>query len=428
MKPHRALALGLPFILALCLYQGCSAQESAVNGGTAAAAATGQGGGAAHGATGGVGGTGASAAAGGAAAAGGGGAQQDGGPPPDFDADFHYDAPPYDATLNQDSACAGDTVEASPVPLDIYLMLDRTGSMGQTCNVSWPGNPTAASKWCYAINAIAGYIQDPGSNGNRMAIRLFATNLNNGQCNGAGFSTPAVGLVDLTAQAQQIITAMNNKTPNGTTPTEGALRGIAAYTASIQTPGRVTIGILVTDGEPTDCNQSDSALATIVANHFANTGIHIFMIGMTGASFNRLETWANYPGAISHDDTNDACGNGNGPCHHYNVGDGDPAVFIWALQQIQNAVLGCTYNVPAPSDGGVLDPNAVIIEYQPGGQPPGQQLDRVTDASGCANNPNGWYYNDNNNPTTIQLCSGVCATVQADPNAKVNILLGCQGS
>ena len=103
-------------------------------------------------------------------------------------------------------------------------------------------------------------------------------------------------------------------------------------------------------------------------------------------------------------------------------------MFIAALQQIQNAVLGCTYNVPAPSDGGVLDPNQVIVEYQQGGQPPGQQLDRVNDATGCAGNPSGWYYDNNQNPAMIMLCSGICTTVQADPNAKVNILLGCQGS
>ena len=33
------------------------------------------------------------------------------------------------------------------------------------------------------------------------------------------------------------------------------------------------------------------------------------IVGMTGASFAKLETWASYTGALSHDDTNDACGN-----------------------------------------------------------------------------------------------------------------------
>ena len=428
MKRLRTLALGLPLVLAFALHYGCTGDESSIQGpGTGGDAASGTGangaggGGASSSGTGGGGASSSGTGGGGASSSGtGGGGGNDAG----LDGNFNYDAPPFDAALDEDSACAGDSVEASPVPLDIYLMLDRSGSMSTDCNVTWPNPPSTGSKWCRAINAIAGYVQDVGSEGNRAAIQFFSGNTG---CNGAPFATPAVPLVDLTAQATQIVNALNGQAPSGNTPTEGALNGLAQFTAANQTPGRIIIGVLITDGDPTTCNTSDATLSNIIQQHFDNTGIHTFVVGMTGATFTRLESWADYNGAIQHDDTNDACGQGvNAPCYSYNVGDGDPAVFIWALQQIQNAVLGCTYNIPQPADGGVVDPDQVIVEYQPNGQPPGQELTRVTDVTQCV--PDGWYYDDNNNPTIIQLCPDVCTTVQADQTAKVNILLGCQGS
>lgn len=420
-KSLSLLALSLPLLLATGIHQGCGSSDSSGGGPkTGAGAETGTGTGANGGNGTGAGGTGTGAS--GAGGGNGGNGAADAG----FDADFAYDAPAYDSGFDPDAACAGESVAATPVPLDLYLMLDKTGSMGADCSVTWPNPPSQSSKWCYAVNAIAGYLNDPSTAGNRAAIQFFSGG-GGAQCNGTGLNVAAAGLVDLPAQANVIVAAMDGTGPGGNTPTEGALNGLAQYTASIQSPGRITIGILITDGDPTSCNLNDGVLAAIPAAHFAATGIHTFMIGMTGGTFSRLETWASYPGAIAHDDTNDACGPGVAvPCHSYNVGNGDPAVFTWALQQIQNSVLGCTYNVPQPQDGGVLDPALVVVEYQPGGQPPGQQLTKVADAASCV--PNGWYYDDNANPTTISLCADMCTTVQADSNAKVNILLGCQGS
>ena len=42
---------------------------------------------------------------------------------------------------------------------------------------------------------------------------------------------------------------------------EGALRGIANYTANNQTDGREMIGVLITDGDATRCDTNNSRLA-----------------------------------------------------------------------------------------------------------------------------------------------------------------------
>lgn len=335
-------------------------------------------------------------------------------------ADFSYTPPPFEGAGGD---CVDETAAADPLPLDIYFMLDRSGSMGGDCNVSYPNAPTTNSKWCYAINAIAGYAQDASSNGNRAAIEYFSGSNN---CNG-GYETPAVGLVDLTAQAGTLITSLDGQSSGGSTPTRPAMVGLADFTAANKVQGRTMIGVLITDGDPTSCSPfDDTTLANIAQNHFNAEGIHTFVVGMQGATFSRLETWASYVGALSHDDTNDSCGNCNNcTCHHYNVGNGDPAVFIAALQQIQYAVLGCTYQIPAPSMG-VLDPDLVTVEYLPGGMPPAQPLSRVQDVAACAGD--GWYYDDNANPTQVLLCPTTCTTVQSDPDAEINFSIACQGS
>jgi hypothetical protein len=333
-----------------------------------------------------------------------------------------------------------ETAAAEPVPLDIYFMLDASTSMSLPagyatagdCNVSPPFNPAIDSRWCNALNAVAGYVASAPAAGNRAAVGYFQ-HYTAHNCNGSGYDQPMVGLGTLTGDysghAQVIVEqgygGLNWAYPHSSTPTEGALRGLAAFTAANKSPGRVIIGILVTDGIPTACNTSNATLRGIAQNHFSATGIHTFMVGITGASFDAIENWASYTGAIPHDDTNDACGASYATCHHYNVGNGNPAVFIAALNQIQKSVLSCTFQVPTPSQG-ILDPNLVKVEYSPGGQPPPIELPRVPSAADCAGP--GWYYDNPTNPTTINLCPDSCATVQADSNAEIKIRIACQGS
>ncbi len=48
----------------------------------------------------------------------------------------------------------------------------------------------------------------------------------------------------------------------------------------------------------------------------------------------------------------------------------------------------------------------------------------VPDAASC-NGGSWWYYDDPNSPKAIELCPALCTAINADPGAKVEILLGC---
>ena len=65
------------------------------------------------------------------------------------------------------------------------------------------------------------------------------------------------------------------------------------------------------------------------------------------------------------------------------------------------------------------------MNYSPGGVPPPQPIYHVQSPADCAAN-GGWYYDDNTNPTQVLVCPSTCTAIQSDPNAKVDVLFGCQ--
>jgi hypothetical protein len=400
-------------------FAGCGSPDGSVGGdggfaasgegGSAGSAASGSGGSAAAISSGGVG---ASSNGGSAASSTGGSAAGDGGDLPDVT--FVYDPPADDGGLDPDSSCAKTVVQAEPLPLDMYVILDKSGSMGIDCNVG----STGTSKWCYAINALYKFFDAPSSVGTGVALNFFSGS----SC--INLNTPQVAYNTLKNHLTQLQNALNAAAPSGGTPTSSAALGIASWTAANQKPGRKMIGLLITDGDPTSCSPTGvGQINTILVNHFNSTGVPTFVIGMTGATFSNLQTLANNAGAPSH---TTFCGGGISPCHFYNVGNGDPQVFLEVLNAIQQTAIGCQYNVPS-TDAGLIDWDKVIVQYTPGTGGSPQDLTRVDSGAQCGAS-GGWYYDNNNTPTTIQLCPNTCTSITTDSKAKIGISLGCLGS
>jgi hypothetical protein len=361
------------------------------------------------------------------------------------DVTFVYDAAPEDGGVTADSACATATVRAVPVPLDMYVMFDRSGSMNLPQPLPASGNPgagdcnvggTTVSRWCYAINALADFFRAPSSAGIGIALQFFPNGTcdsnvpygygccNTGACcNGTADSAPAVALGTLPANNTALIGALDGQIPWGDrTPIEAALRGLARYTKDYMRSGREIVGLLITDGGPEGCDSSASRLASIASSHLGSTGIRTFVMGVEGAVFPTLETIAIAGGAPAHTVNCDA---GISPCHFYSVRDGTAAAFNNALQAIRRASVGCEFTMPT-TDAGLVNPDQVVIEYFAGGTGAGQRIHKVNSASSCS--ADGFYYDSNSSPSSITLCPGTCTRVQGDSLGKVDILLGCLGS
>lgn len=357
------------------------------------------------------------------------------------DATFQYDAP-----LKPDSdACAETTVVATLKRLDMYVMLDRSGSMNfpykepngmnqeakGDCNVGQALNPN--SLWCKTINALSSYFKSSQASGDAAALQVFFTEPPSAACDGIVYSSSAVpggttGYTTLPSSAFDSF--LNGVKPDYSTPTEAAVKGIIQFTSrpGNQRSNRKTIGILITDGVPAFCDTNPTNISNLLQTHFTNTSIPTFVIGMTGADFGTIEAIATGGNAPLHGDTvggiGDACGNGAGPCRHFNIGDGNNNALATALESVRGLAIACQYDMPVAPIG-VVNPNDVNVEYLQNGALPAKKLTRVTNAGACV--ADGWYYDNNTAPTVIQLCPAQCSAVQGDQNAKVNVSLGCLG-
>ena len=393
MTPRSALSAAT---LPLCVWIACSASdEPAKRNGTAGAAggdaSTGTGGAGGTGGTSGAGGSGGSAAGGG----GGTGGAVDAAPDAPPDVSFGYDASVPDA-----DACAATVVEAKLTPLSMYVLLDRSGSM------------TFSNKWNTAVSAIGQFVSDPKTAGMKIALQYFPLEQGH-DCTGGGYATPAVAMGLLPGHATAINASLSAEMPTGTfTPLEGALNGIANYSATYAgtPPGSAekVVGLLLTDGIPDGpCDNTTAGLAAIAAAAYGGTpSIPVYVLGMSGADFNVL-------GQIA------AAG---GTSAAYSVTSGGAAAFFATLQDIQLDAVGCEYALPKP-EGGVLDPSKVEVLYASGGAP--QTLPHQPGVGTCGG---GWHFDDNQSPTVVRLCPSTCNIVKADAQAKIELNLGCLGA
>ncbi len=340
-----------------------------------------------------------------------------------------------DTGLTADAACAQGSATAQAVPLDMYVLFDRSGSMSDIwpfpgdCNV---GGSTP-SKWCYAVNALASYFASNDASGNAAALQYFP--ITSGACSGSGYSSAASPTSSFrTLPSTGFNSSLNGQTPEGSdTPLEGAIRGITGFTSNSanQRAGRKLIGVLITDGDPTGaCSNNTTTLKNILSTHYTNTAIPTFVIGMTGATFANLETIAEGGGGPLHNDKvgtlTNACGTTGSTCRHWNANTGSGDTLTEALKQIQKSAVACTFAMPT-TDAGIVDPNQVKVEYRPGGTGTPQTFNKVTSSANCGS-AGGFYYDKNSSPTSLTLCPTSCTTVQADTKAKIDILLGCLGS
>jgi hypothetical protein len=312
-------------------------------------------------------------------------------------------------------------------PLDVYLVLDRTGSMGTDCDYVHGDSPPVNSKACFATYALSDYLIDVSPMvDTRLAFHFMSQP---DDCDGTPYETPLIDLTPLpVTPSHMIIQEISNEDFSGGLGThiEGALRGIASYTAANQTPGREMIGVLMTDGDPNGCEEDIGNLATILSDHLAATGVRTFIIGMEGATESNLEDLAIAGGAEPH---RDWCGGIGPPCHYWNVCDGSGDAIASALSDIiaMAVPLPCEFDVIGltPPPGEMLDFSRVNVTLTQGGTV--TTIGQVPSEAECPAGTPAWYYDNPADPAAIHLCPNACTLVSgAADGARVDVVVGCQ--
>jgi hypothetical protein len=319
----------------------------------------------------------------------------------------------------------------------MYIMLDQSGSMSDIV----AGN---VEKWKAVTDAISAFVTQPAAAGIGVGIQYFPmpdkaspcsptcmveadcgaygpciANICFGciaaasdSCTASDYATPDVGIAEVGANAPAIIASMKSHHPNGSTPTSAALEGAIAYAKTWQSahPTHVSIVVLATDGDPTECNTdlaSIDAIAAGAAN--GNPKVLTFVIGV-GDLKSALDGIAQAGG------TNQAL--------IVDTAQDVNQQFLTAMNQIRGAALACEYLIPMP-DAGKPDYGKVNVQYTPGDGSGEQILPKVADASQCPPSGDAWYYDNNQSPTKIIMCDHTCARLSIDAKGQVDILTGC---
>jgi hypothetical protein len=307
------------------------------------------------------------------------------------------------------SSCASDSVTAMSTPLDMYIMLDQSGSM--TDPVASGGD-----KWSAVTTAIGTFVQQPNLNGISVGIQYFALEPDgvDDSCTASDYATPEVEIAALPGVASQIVSSMAGHQPLTGTPTSAALQGAVNHASSWASShaGDTVVVVLATDGDPDECDSNLTDIDNIAkAGATGTPKILTFVIGV-GPDLSNLNGIA--------------AGGGTGSAFVVGTSSGNTnAQFLAALNAIRGTALGCTYTIPVPSSGSANYQEVNII-YTPGGGGSPQTIPYVMSAAQCPASGNAWYYDNPSAPTEIILCSSTCGTIEADATGSVGITLGCQ--
>jgi hypothetical protein len=317
----------------------------------------------------------------------------------------------------------------------MYIMLDQSSSMKESAGGS--------TKWDQVSKAINAFVAQPSMAGVGVGIQYFgvpanaascpSTCTNNTQCNGgiclpfvnkcvcpgqggdsctaADYAKPEIEISPLPGVAQQISASIGAHGPSTSTPTSAALQGAVDHAKAWAQAhaGHVTISVLATDGDPTECDtnlQNIDAIAATAAN--GNPKILTFVIGV-GSSLSNLNGIAQ--------------AGGTGQAFLVDTGGNAQQQFLDALNKIRGQALGCVYTIPLPTSG-QLDFGSVNVVYKPGDGSQPVLLPKVNDKGSCPASGDAWYYDNNAALTQIVLCDASCTKVTGS-KGEVDIVIGC---
>ncbi len=317
--------------------------------------------------------------------------------------------------LGDAAACAGAIAMARLTPVNLVIMYDKSGSMGDATS-NPPFDPNL--KWNPCNAGMKAFFADPGSQGLSASLAFFPADGDLATACAGPYDVPKVPMTPLTNGAS-FVTALDMTKPYGGTPTLPALEGAIQYAKQVwqRQPDSLSVVVLVTDGEPgfavdtqivSGCLNNDipHVAAAAQAALAGTPSIKTYVIGI-GAALDKLDMIA-------------AAG-GTGRAMMIAVSDPaqTKAQMQAAFSSIRSISVPCNLAIPAPPTGSTLDIGAVNVIYTGGG---GEKI--IGSNPGCAQGV-GWQYDLPKAPTRIELCPSTCAEVQGDTGGKLAVMFGC---
>jgi hypothetical protein len=326
------------------------------------------------------------------------------------------------------AGCANSSVATEAAPLDIYVMFDRSCSMSCPAEQGGPGlcclggpNPRIDQ----VRNAMTQFLHHEKSVGISVGIGYFGyMQIGNASCDPNDYSRADVEIGPLPGNIPALENSLRGAQPTGETPTGAAIRGACAYGTDwkARNPGRSVIILLVTDGMPEAPSSGPRCVPTLqdaqaaAQECLSQQSISTYVLGV-GANLDNLRAIAQ--------------AGGTGDAYLTNGMADVTGTILDALNKIRDsAAVPCRFKIPPPPDGQTLNPAQVNVTYNDAGGT--QHVVPGAGSSGnCSNG--GWYYDNANNPTSVELCPSSCDEVTAalvagsvlGRPAKISLVFGC---
>jgi hypothetical protein len=272
------------------------------------------------------------------------------------------------------------------------------------------------SRWRAMVNALNTFVSSPMSAGLGAGLNFFPKSApgTNTLCNVNDYRVPNVAIDLLPGVAPRIAASLAAQTLGPGTPTTPALEASLAY-AKAEKIARVTRDVavvLVTDGQPTQCNSTIDATAAIARTYATGSPpVRTYVLGI-GPSVANLNTLAQ--------------AGGTAPAHL--IESGGEAELVAAFNAIRDNSITCDYEIPM-RPGEVLDYTLVNIQVRIGVNGPLMMVGKVDNAAGCGP-AGGWYYDrpvppGNPPPSKITLCPATCDPLVLTAGSHLDMLVGC---
>jgi hypothetical protein len=317
--------------------------------------------------------------------------------------------------VNDKQNCGVTTNDANKQPVDLLLILDRSGSMTRAmdtddeCAAPRAGRTaTCQQRWATMKTALA-QVLSTSAGTVKWGLKLYSTPKQDACAVSGDVEVPIAA-----GNASQITTAINNaqNAPDmGRTPTRDAVNKGVAYLKTVSGPETKSI-LLATDGQPncmegnTDTAAGDETATTAAIQSARDAGFKVYILGIGPDKFTAALNGFALAGGTDKTDVG-----GSGKNYYAALSAEEMAK---QFDSIVGSVASCTFSLKSVPP--VVDNIAVEFDG-----------DKSLRAPRDTTHTNGWDYPTPGNYTTVQLYGEWCDKLTNGTYKAAKVLFGCKG-
>jgi|GEM_PF-1726972 len=296
--------------------------------------------------------------------------------------------------------CSGEVFEGEAAALDLLLVFDESGSMSTQVD-----EKTGETRLDIVRGALDSFLRDPDSTGIGAALSYFGhLPLGETSCDATDYQKLAVPFGILPDHADDLLDSLQTQMPTGETPTGAAIRAACELAVEHRkdAEGAVTSILLVTDGEPKaplsapECDPTLDDAVEAAKTCSDETGLAIYVLGV-GPSLTNLNQIAKAGGTET--------------AYLAELDNRDQV--LDALQRIRiSAQIPCGFELAPSISGAELDYQASTVAYVEA-DCTHAGITRTEGPEGCDEEARGYYFDNPEAPTRIDLCPATCSEVRA---------------